>query len=136
MLSALIWIPILAAALIGFWPGAIGSKIVRNVAIAIAGITFILSVILAAQFDASTSQLQFSQFVPWIDALGLNYNLGVDGLSLPLVILNTLLTGVAIYATDESIRRPRLYYSLMLLITGRRNGGFFISKFAAVFPVF
>src|SRR4028119_1448913 len=136
MLSALIWIPILAAALIGFWPGAIGPKIVRNVAIAIAGITFILSVILAAQFDASTSQLQFSQFVPWIDALGLNYNLGVDGLSLPLVILNTLLTGVAIYATDESIRRPRLYYSLMLLITGGVTGAFLSQNLLLFFLFF
>src|SRR5919199_173827 len=136
MLSALIWIPILAAALIGFWPGAIGSKIVRNVAIAIAGITFILSVILAAQFDASTSQLQFSQFVPWIDALGLNYNLGVDGLSLPLVILNTLLAGVAIYATDESIRRPRLYYSLMLLITGGVTGAFLSQNLLLFFLFF
>ena len=136
MLSALIWIPILAAALIGFWPGAIGSKIVRNVAIAIAGITFILSVILAAQFDASASQLQFSQFVPWIDALGLNYNLGVDGLSLPLVILNTLLTGVAIYATDESIRRPRLYYSLMLLIGGGVSGAFLSQNLLLFFLFF
>lgn len=136
MLSALIWIPMLAAALIGLWPGAIGSKIVRNVAIAIAGITFILSVILAAQFDASTSQLQFSQFVPWIDALGLNYNLGVDGLSLPLVILNTLLTGVAIYATDESIRRPRLYYSLMLLITGGVTGAFLSQNLLLFFLFF
>ena len=136
MLSALIWIPMLAAALIGFWPGSVSSKIVRNVAIVLAGITFILSVILAAQFDASTSQLQFSQFVPWIDALGLNYNLGVDGLSLPLVILNTLLTGVAIYATDESIRRPRLYYSLMLLITGGVTGAFLSQNLLLFFLFF
>ena len=98
----------LGAALIGFWPGAVSSKIVRISAIAIAAITFILSVILATQFDANLSQLQFSEFIPWIDVLGLNYNLGVDGLSLPLVILNALLTGVAIYSTDESIGRPRL----------------------------
>ncbi|TAD94539.1 MAG: NAD(P)H-quinone oxidoreductase subunit D4, partial [Oscillatoriales cyanobacterium] len=99
MLSALIWIPILGAALIGFWPGSVSSKIVRRSAIAIAGITFILSVVLATQFDTSTGELQFAEFIPWIDVLGLNYNLGVDGLSLPLVILNALLTGVAIYST-------------------------------------
>src|SRR6476469_1583341 len=136
MLSALIWIPMLAAALIGLWPGSVSSKIVRNVAIAIAGITFILSVILAVQFDASTSQLQFSEFIPWIDVLGLNYNLGVDGLALPLVILNTLLTGVAIYATDESIRRPRLYYSLMLLITGGVTGAFLSQNLLLFFLFF
>ena len=126
----------LAAALIGFWPSAVSSKIVRNFAIAIAGVTFILSVIVAAQFDASTSQLQFSEFIPWIDDLGFNYNLGVDGLSLPLVILNTLLTGVAIYATDESIRRPRLYYSLMLLITGGVTGAFLSQNLLLFFLFF
>ncbi len=136
MLSALIWIPMLVAALIGFWPGAIGSKIVRNAAIAIAGVTFILSVVVAAQFDASTSQLQFSEFIPWIDDLGFNYNLGIDGLSLPLVILNTLLTGVAIYATDEAIRRPRLYYSLMLLISGGVTGAFLSQNLLLFFLFF
>ncbi|MGB3265082.1 MAG: NADH-quinone oxidoreductase subunit M [Microcoleus sp.] len=136
MLSALIWIPMLAAALIGFWPGAVSSKIVRNTSLAIAGVTFILSVILAFQFDVGTSELQFSEFVPWLDTLGLNYNLGVDGLSLPLVILNTLLTGVAIYATDESIRRPRLYYSLMLLISGGVTGAFLSQNLLLFFLFF
>ncbi|MEG5056855.1 NADH-quinone oxidoreductase subunit M [Microcoleus sp. A2-C5] len=136
MLSALIWIPMLTAALIGFWPSAVSSKVVRNASLVMAGVTFILSVIVAAQFDISTSQLQFSEFVPWLDALGLNYNLGVDGLSLPLVILNTLLTGVAIYATDDSIRRPRLYYSLMLLISGGVTGAFLSQNLLLFFLFF
>lgn len=136
MLSALIWIPILGAALIGFWPGSVSSKIVRNSAIAIAGITLILSVILATQFDTSTGELQFAEFIPWIDVLGLNYNLGVDGLSLPLVILNCLLTGVAIYSTDESLRRPRLYYSLILLITGGVAGAFLTQNLLLFFLFF
>lgn len=126
----------LTAALIGFWPSAVSSKVVRNASLVIAGVTFILSVIVAAQFDISTSQLQFSEFVPWLDALGLNYNLGVDGLSLPLVILNTLLTGVAIYATDDSIRRPRLYYSLMLLISGGVTGAFLSQNLLLFFLFF
>ena len=126
----------LTAALIGFWPSAVSSKVVRNASLVMAGVTFIVSVILAAQFDVGTSQLQFSEFIPWIDALGLNYNLGVDGLSLPLVILNTLLTGVAIYATDESIRRPRLYYSLMLLISGGVTGAFLSQNLLLFFLFF
>ncbi|PSB52436.1 NAD(P)H-quinone oxidoreductase subunit D4 [filamentous cyanobacterium Phorm 6] len=136
MLSALIWIPMLGAALIGFWPGSVSSKIVRNAAIAIAALTFILSVILATQFDASAGESQFVEFLPWIDTLGLNYNLGVDGLSLPLVILNCLLTGVAIYSTDESIVRPRLYYSLILLITGGVTGAFLAQNLLLFFLFF
>lgn len=126
----------LGAAAIGFWPGSVSSKIVRNAAIAIAAITFILSVILATQFDASAGQSQFVEFLPWIDTLGLNYNLGVDGLSLPLVILNCLLTGVAIYSTDESIVRPRLYYSLILLITGGVTGAFLAQNLLLFFLFF
>ena len=136
MLSALIWIPMLGAAAIGFWPGSMSSKIVRNAAIAAAAITFILSVVLAAQFDVSTGKLQFAEFIPWIDTLGFNYNLGVDGLSLPLVVLNCLLTGVAIYSTDESIRRPRLYYSLLLLITGGVTGAFLSQNLLLFFLFF
>jgi NAD(P)H-quinone oxidoreductase subunit 4 len=136
MLSALIWIPMLGAALIGFWPGSVSSKIVRDFAIALAAGVFILSVILATQFDASSSQLQFSEFIPWIDTLGFNYKLGVDGLSLPLVILNCLLTGVAIYSTDESIRRPRFYYSLILLITGGVTGAFVAQNLLLFFLFF
>ena len=126
----------LGAAVIGFWPGSVSSKIVRNAAIGIAAITFILSVILATQFDASAGQSQFVEFLPWIDTLGLNYNLGVDGLSLPLVILNCLLTGVAIYSTDEFIVRPRLYYSLILLITGGVTGAFLAQNLLLFFLFF
>ena len=136
MLSALIWIPILAAALIGFWPGTVSSKIVRNGALATAAGVFVLSVILAARFDASTAQLQFSEFIPWIDVLGFNYNLGVDGLSLPLVILTSLLTGVAIYSTDETVRRPRLYYALLLLINGGVAGAFLAQNLLLFFLFF
>lgn len=126
----------LGAAVIGFWPGSVSSKIVRNAAIVIAALTFILSVILATQFDASAGESQFVEFLPWIDTLGLNYNLGVDGLSLPLVILNCLLTGVAIYSTDESIVRPRLYYSLILLITGGVTGAFLAQNLLLFFLFF
>ncbi|HLO49172.1 MAG TPA: NADH-quinone oxidoreductase subunit M [Kamptonema sp.] len=136
MLSALIWIPLLGAAIIGFWPGAIAANITRKIAIAFSGIAFIWSAILATQFDASISGLQFSEFLPWIQSLGINYNLGVDGLSLPLVILNGLLTGVAIYSTDESIPRPRLYYALMLLITGGVAGAFLAQNLLLFFLFF
>jgi len=136
MLSALIWIPLLGAAIIGFWPGAIAPNITRKIAIAFSGVAFIWSAILATQFDANVSGLQFSEFLPWIPTLGINYNLGIDGLSLPLVILNSLLTGIAIYSTDLSIRRPRLYYALMLLITGGVAGAFLAQNLLLFFLFF
>lgn len=68
--------------------------------------------------------MQFVENVNWIDALGLSYRLGMDGLSLPLVALNSLLTWIAIYSSDEQIERPRLYYTLILILNAAVSGVF------------
>ncbi|OUL30133.1 NAD(P)H-quinone oxidoreductase subunit D4 [Nostoc sp. RF31YmG] len=124
MLSALILVPLFGAALIGFWPTGMNGKLSRGIALVIASIAFVWSVILAIQFHPGQVSQQFTEFLPWVDALGLNYNLGVDGLSLPLLVLNGLLTCIAIYSSDESLQRPRFYYSLILLLSAGVTGAF------------
>lgn len=124
MLSALIWVPILGAAIIAFLPGNIPTKITRQVSFAISVAVFIWSLLIAIQFSPGNNTQQFIEFLPWIDSLGLSYSLGVDGLSLPLLVLNSLLTCFAIYITDENITRPRFYYSLVLLLNAGVTGAF------------
>jgi NAD(P)H-quinone oxidoreductase subunit 4 len=124
MLSVLIWVPILGAAIVGFSPGNLTPKGARNLTLAIAIALFIWCVFLGIQFQTGDSKLQFSEFIPWIDTLGLTYHLGVDGLSLPLIFLNGLLTCIAVYSTDETIHRPRFYYSLLLLLNAGVAGAF------------
>ncbi|MDY6803588.1 MAG: NADH-quinone oxidoreductase subunit M [Cyanobacteriota bacterium] len=124
MLNGLILIPLLGAALIGFWPGTLSPQRARQLALLVATITFIWSLVLLSQFDPDNGSRQFLVVIPWIDSLGLSYSLAVDGLSLPLVILNGLLTWIAIYSTDKSIARPRLYYSLIYLLTVGVFGAF------------
>src|SRR5919199_5729280 len=124
MLSTLIWVPIVSAALVGFWPGTITSKGARQVALAVTMGVFIWSVVLLLQFNPSTASQQFQENLPWLEALGLTYSLGVDGLSLPLLVLNGLLTAVALYSTDETLERPRLYYSLILFLNAAVSGAF------------
>ncbi|MEW6492956.1 MAG: NADH-quinone oxidoreductase subunit M [Cyanobacteriota bacterium] len=124
MLSALIWVPLLSAALVGFWPGTITAKWARQVALAVAAGVFIWSIVLLIQFHPQEVSQQFSEFIPWIDTLGLTYSLGVDGLSLPLLVLNGLLTGIALYSSDENIERPRFYYALILLLNAGVAGAF------------
>ena len=124
MLSALIWLPLLGAALVGFWPKAITPNRSRLVALVIAGVTFLWTIVLATQFHPSNVSQQFSEFIPWIEVLGLNYQLGVDGLSLPLLVLNGLLTCIALYSSDISIHRPRFYYALVLLLSAGVAGAF------------
>ncbi|MCY7392358.1 MAG: NADH-quinone oxidoreductase subunit M [Leptolyngbyaceae cyanobacterium CAN_BIN12] len=140
MLSALVWLPVFGVVLIGLLPRTDQSALVRFVkrslgeslppnparlvALIITTITFVLSVVLALRFDSVSLNSQFQELLPWIEPLGLNYQLGLDGLSLPLVILNGLLTWIAIYSTEKSIQRPRLYYILVLLLNTSVAGAF------------
>lgn len=124
MLSALIWIPVLGATLIGFWPSSLEPGRSRLVALVVTGITLLWTVVLGSQFDPGNTGLQFQEYLPWIESLGLTYQLGVDGLSLPLVALNSLLTWIAIYSSEKSVSRPRLYYALVLLLNMGVAGAF------------
>lgn len=124
MLSALIVLPLFGAALIGFWPGEISGKLSHRVALLFAMIILLWTVLLAIKFNPGEVHQQFGEFIPWIDSLGLTYNLGIDGLSLPLLVLNALLTCIAIYSSNDIIQRPRFYYSLILLLTAGVTGAF------------
>ena len=124
MLSTLVWLPVLGAALIGFWPRSLTPNQSRTMALIVATIAFVWTVVLGVQFDPSNPGLQFQEHLPWIETLGLTYQLGVDGLSLPLLVLNGLLTLVAIYSSEESVKRPRLYYALILLLNTGVVGAF------------
>ena len=124
MLSALIWIPVLGAALIGFWPRPLNPSHSRLVAVVAIALTLIWTIILGSQFNLANGEMQFFESLPWIESLGLTYQLGVDGLSLPLIALNSLLTWIALYSSEKSISRPRLYYALVLLINTGVAGAF------------
>lgn len=124
MLSAAIWLPMLGAAIVGFIPGNINASRLRSLALAIAATALLWLGYLGTQFDLATPGLQFHEFLPWIETLGLNYQLGVDGLSFPLLALNALLTWIAIYSSSNAIERPRLYYSLILLVSAGMAGAF------------
>ncbi|MEA5602569.1 NADH-quinone oxidoreductase subunit M [Nostoc sp. UHCC 0252] len=124
MLSVLILVPLIGAALIGFSPSGISGKFARGVALVFASIALLWTIVLAIQFHPGEITQQFSESILWIDVLGLNYNLGIDGLSLPLLVLNGLLTCIAIYSSDESLQRPKFYYSLILLLSAGVTGAF------------
>ena len=90
LLSALIVLPILGAVGVGFLP--LNGGQVKAAALTVASVLFGLTLVLMVQFDPVIAGLQFVENLPWLSELGLDYRLGVDGLSLPLVVLNGLLT--------------------------------------------
>ncbi len=122
MLSFLLWFPVVGAIIIGFSPGKIESGRLRTVTTIFALITFAWTIWLLTQFDLSNTGWQFAEYLPWIKPIGLSYSLAVDGLSLPLLVLNALLTIIAIFSIGKNVERPRLYYALLLLINAGITG--------------
>lgn len=121
-LSLILWLPLIGALIVGFLPNPIKTNTLRNITTLFIFVALCLSIYLLSQFDLGISKMQFTEYVTWIPQIGLNYSLGVDGLSLPLVFLNGLLTLIAIYSIGEKVERPRLYYALILLINSGISG--------------
>ena len=66
-------------------------------------VTFALSVVLVADFDTSTAEFQFVEFVPWLPEHNIGYHLGVDGISIFFLILTTFLIPICILASWDAI---------------------------------
>lgn len=116
MLSALLVIPILGVLVISLLPEGMASSRLRQTALIISIAPFLWTIYLFFQFDLNTGGFQFGELIPWLEPIGLNYHLSIDGISLPLVSLNSFLSAIAIFSTNTKIERPRLYYSLLLLV--------------------
>ncbi|NWF61092.1 MAG: NADH-quinone oxidoreductase subunit M [Fischerella sp.] len=124
MLSVLIWLPIFGAAIIALLPGTIPANRVRLGALFCSGIVLLWNLFLLLKFDINNPGMQLQEYLPWNETLGLSYQLGVDGISILLLVLNSLLTWIAIYSSSRQTERPRLFYSLILFVSGGVAGAF------------
>ncbi|WP_433419171.1 complex I subunit 4 family protein [Microtetraspora malaysiensis] len=120
------WLPIamLAVPLVGaavlLLPGFAG-RTPRRYGLAVSGVTLALAVVLAATFDyGHAARIQFETDLSWIPGLALRFHLGVDGVSLPLIVLTALLTFLCfVLLAGRPPRRPRaLVFTLLVLETG------------------
>ncbi|MGQ4647219.1 NADH-quinone oxidoreductase subunit M [Lyngbya aestuarii] len=124
MLSTLILLPVLGAAIIGFIPGTLTGSRIRSAAVAVAAAILLVTIWIGFQFDITNSGMQFQESLPWIPQLGLNYKLGIDGLSFPLLALSSLLTVIVLFSGRKEVERPRLKYALILLVNAGVTGAF------------
>ncbi|MGC1306320.1 MAG: NADH-quinone oxidoreductase subunit M [Phormidesmis sp.] len=123
ILSSLIGVPLVGALIISIWPTKLESAQARLGALITLGATLALSLYLVSQFDISNAGFQFVEKMNWIQPLGLTYRLGVDGIALPLVVINALLSFVSVYIS-ANVKRPRLYFPLLLVISSAVAGAF------------
>ncbi|MCC6220178.1 MAG: NADH-quinone oxidoreductase subunit M [Deltaproteobacteria bacterium] len=81
-----------------------------------AGATFAKSLVLLLAFDPTAKGMQFAEKISWIPAFGINYSLGIDGISIWLVVLTTFLTLVVVFASQTVTEKLRAYLTCLLLL--------------------
>ncbi len=123
-LTAIIVFPLVAALPIPFLPTK-DSKILPQYTLAAAVIELVgILYVFATQYNFNNSSLQLLERYTWLPQIGLNWSLGVDGLSMPLVVLTGFVTTLAIFAGWETSKKPRLFFALMLVMYSAQIGVF------------
>jgi len=130
ILSILVFFPALAA-VIGF---LVDKEAIRTYGITVTAIEFLLSCYLWATFDSNFAGMQFSEYIPVISQYGIAYNLGIDGISLFLVIMTTFMTMISIIGLTEKRDLKNLIISVLFL--EMTMVGVFVALDAIVFYVF
>ena len=141
LLSTVIWLPIIGGLVVialGRDTSAAtpGFRLHRWLALAISVATFILSLSLYFDFNMLTADMQFVERLPWIRTFRVEYFLGVDGFSVPLILLTTFLTPIVVISSWTGIeRQPAQYFASFLILEGLMIG-VFASLDALLFYVF
>ena len=124
ILSTVVWLPILGGIAVMLL-GSERALLAKQVALGASIVTFIASLPLFVHFDISTADMQFVERLQWITRFNAQYALGVDGISMPLVLLTTFLTPIVVIAGWKVIEtRPAQYFAAFLILEGLMVGTF------------
>ena len=119
ILSVLIFLPVIMA-IPTFLAGKKWANLAKTIGIGTTAVVFALSLVIVALYQYGTSGFQFSEKASWASSFGLNYTVGVDGISLPLLMIATLLCLLAAAGSRDmiSFREPEYYALFLLFETG------------------
>ena len=135
-LSIVIWLPMLAAVAVLLTGTDRNAALARWIALLGSLAGFLVALPLWTGFDRSLPGMQFVEIVPWVETLNINYHLGIDGISLLLILLNCFTTVLVVIAGWQVIQvRVSQYMAAFLLLSGMMNG-VFCALDAALFYVF
>jgi NADH-quinone oxidoreductase subunit M len=133
LLSLLIFLPLLFALIVAILPD---EKMIRPVSFGLSLLHFLLSLLLFYRFDPSKVGVQLVEWKPWVPTFGINYFVGIDGISFWLVILSTFLTPLVILGSWTAIQeRVRSFHICMFLLLSAMVGTF-LAMDAILFYVF
>lgn len=124
ILSTITYLPLVGALVIFLW-ASISPETTRRVALVTTLVTFIVSIVMLVNFDRGEPGMQMTEHLSWLPGVGINYDMGVDGLSVLLVVLTTLLGVVAVFQSILPIdKRVREYYITLLVLQTGMTGVF------------
>jgi len=135
ILSLILALPLVGALLISFLR-AESKTLIKAIGLGSSGLAFIASVWLFLAFDGATPGMQFVEKHLWIPSLDISYHMGIDGISLLLVVLTTFLTPIALLASWESIEQKLKGYVALMLLLEVGTLGVFIALDMFLFYVF
>lgn len=125
LLSLVIWTPIIGGLLVMLIGSGRTGLEAKVLSLLVSIVTFAISIPLYTSFDTATYQMQFTELAPWIESFGINYSLGVDGISMPLILLTTFMTVIVVIAGWEVIKsKPAQYMAAFLIMEGLMIGVF------------
>jgi NADH-quinone oxidoreductase subunit M len=136
LLSLIIWLPIVFGIVVFATGGDRNAQLARWVALAGSILGFLVAIPLYTGFDSSTSAMQFVEEHTWFERFNVNYHLGVDGISMPLILLNCFITPFVVIAGWQVIQeRVSQYMGAFMMMSGIVNG-VFAALDAVLFYVF
>jgi NADH-quinone oxidoreductase subunit M len=133
LLSTIIFLPSLAA-LLGFFIGS--DELVKRMALLVTTLTFLLSLILFFLFDPALAGMQFFERAEWIPTFGISYDVGIDGISLLLIVLTTFLMPLAVLASWDNVQQRAREFMICLLFLETGMIGVFAAVDLFLFYVF
>src|SRR5687767_201029 len=135
ILSIVLWLPIVAAIVLAFFPKTAHAPI-KAFGLFASVITFIVSLFIVSEFRTGAAGFQLVEMKAWIPQWGINYALGVDGISLWLVMLTTLLTPVVLLSSWSAIHKHPKEYVISFLVMEAAMIGVFVATDLILFYVF
>ncbi len=136
LLSLVIWLPILGGLAVLAASRHTTDANIRWMALAVSAVTFLVSLPLFFSFDSSTHEMQFVEMAAWIPTLNINYHLGVDGISMPLILLTAFSTVFVVAAGWEVIKERVAQYMAAFLIMEGMMIGVFAALDSVLFYIF
>src|SRR5213594_3882987 len=138
ILTSLIVLPVAGAILVLFVRGdeEQSAPFVRKIALTVSVLIFAETLLLWSRFDPSSADFQFVERHAWIPAFGITYFVGVDGISLLLLVLTAFLTPLALLSSWESVHKKTRAFSMFVLLLESAMIGVFVSLDLFLFYVF